>query len=795
MKRKNNKLLTLMLAGLICAATAGTVAATLPVNASADTTGKLYSLTDVFKNNNTAASVAGKDGKTALTIGNGQSIEYDRNLALQWFTAEGAHYTTLGFKFEDLNFTELEFKFEAIALHAAKDDTAVNSVKFVNADNKITVKVLNGEQENKVTEYEAGAIGAGSIITLSFAEGSEIGNYAVNLQVGEAAAEAIGEFTNIGAKYFANETITGTSKTAQSMVISAKTGTQPTVLYVNEINGQSFDGVSSDNKVEDKAAPVLVVNEDISNFLLGSQFELSYKVIDVLYSGTTDSQTVNKKTFYQYNPADETVELADNGIDYKTTIINNSTTGTYFMDTVVYWNETTGEYSKVAGEGFTKTTVYRLFGEEYASIRFSVKDETFTGDKVESYDLAWYAAPEAVKTLTVGKGDKAKTIDYIVLNRTENGPQYKAWTNADIEDYEAKLADKIAKDKLSAGSNSDLALPSLSWLIEDVNDAYSTLQFTISYKKPSSTSPATTSNVDPKSMKISVTEAGVYVFKVFANDVAGNAMMVEDENGDLVKVTASNVWDLDKIPSFEFKIEGETLRIKEGEDSDTLTSKILDETFTLGSISVVGASDQVSSYALYKLDISKYDGTGDLTTEKLSAVKYDKLQAEMKALIQAKLDAGETVSSLNFKEINKQAYINLVANLVGGETERAAVAKIFTLEIEEYNDKIEAETEAWDNSHNKYNWNADSASFTAVESGVYLIIADYWDNNSIYVNHAPAYHLVTVEPAVDFVDDGEKSDILSDLMAGCQATLDVSMIGVTLLAAGFALIKGKKEDN
>ncbi|MBO5736854.1 MAG: hypothetical protein J6S04_03490, partial [Clostridia bacterium] len=268
MKRKNNKLLTLMLAGMICAATAGTVAATLPVNASADTTAKSYSLTDVFKNNNTAASVTGKEGKTALTIGNGQSIEYDRNLAIQWFTAkDAAKYTTLKFTFADLNFTEMEFKFEAIALHAAKDDTAVNTVKFVNADNKITVKVLNGEQENKVTENVA--IDANSSIILSLAEGSEIGNYAVNLQVGEAASVGIGEFTNIGAKYFANETISGTSKTAQSMVITAKTGTEPTVLYVDEINGQGFNEVTSDNKVADKAAPVLVINEDISNFLLG----------------------------------------------------------------------------------------------------------------------------------------------------------------------------------------------------------------------------------------------------------------------------------------------------------------------------------------------------------------------------------------------------------------------------------------------------------------------------------------------------------------------------------------------
>ena len=60
MKRKNNKLLTLMLAGVLCAATAGTVAAALPVKASADTTAKSVALSEVFKADEKSPDIKGE---------------------------------------------------------------------------------------------------------------------------------------------------------------------------------------------------------------------------------------------------------------------------------------------------------------------------------------------------------------------------------------------------------------------------------------------------------------------------------------------------------------------------------------------------------------------------------------------------------------------------------------------------------------------------------------------------------------------------------------------------------------
>ena len=788
MKRKNNKLLTLMLAGVLCAATAGTVAATLPLDASADTTAQSYALNTVFNTNATASTIAGKNGKTALTFGNENSVEYDRNIAIKWFEGKGvAKYMTLKFTFEDVNFTEMAFAFEAAPMQATKEDTSVNTVKFVKAeDNKVSVKVINGdEDEALVTAYET-AIVAGSSITLSLAEAADLGSYQVNLAVGDATAENVGTFTNVGAKYFNTDDM-------ESLVISAKTaGDAKTVLFVENINGQDFNNVSEDNKVTDTAAPVLVVNEDVKGFLLGAQFELDYKEIDVLDS-TITSDTA--KTYYQYNPADEKAE-------YTSKLLSS----TYFMDTVLYTNGT--EYSKTEKDGFTKTSVFREWekknnaanngrgGEEFVSIRFTLKDDTYKGEETDTHpqnviDLAWYAESDALVAFTL---DGTET-DYIVLNRSTAGPAYTAWTGTDVTEYEAKLAKKA--EKVYAGSNSEIELPAVDWLIKDENNGYQSLQFTISYKTPSSSSAKTSSNLDADDLEISASEAGWYEFKIFASDVAGNAMYVDklDEDGNVVtaangdpvkvKVTTSNVWDLDNVPSFLYEVKSQGIKTADNEDNDTLDTQILGETYTMTAIDIVGATTEKSNYALYALNLGAYNGAGTITTDKLSGIKFAALKMEMDKLIADELaKENMTADKVDFMELSKQAYVNLVAKAIGGEAKAEDVAKIFT-PIAEYNDRITEENEtAWAESDNKYNWKASSRSFKAVESGLYLIVADYWDDEMLFAEHAPAYQLVEVASEADVIK-GEtewlKNNLVSVILFSVAAVMLILIIILLLV--------------
>ncbi len=811
MKRKNNTLLTLMLAGMLCAATAGTVAAARSVNASADTTAKSYELTKVFNSNGTTATITGKKVNetdetrvAALTMNNNNSVEFNRNLAIKWFTAKDqASYTTMKFTFGDLNFTEMEFVFESVALNAAKDNSAVNKIKFTKgADNKVSVKVLNGDDDGANVAAEPTTIAEKSTITISLTDaGCDLGEYTVNLKVGDEAAAPIGTFTNVGAKYFLNGTNDGND--LQAMVVNAKTNGTATVLFVEEINGQSFRGITDDNKVKDTAAPVLVVNDDVRGFLLGTQFELDFKEIDVL-----DDSLTSKKSFYQWNPTDTAVAMADNSVDFKNSLVPNSTTGTYFMDTIVYANADNTAFSKEAQDGYTKTTVYRVFDEEYVAIRFTLEDDTFTGTgedthKKASYDLSWYADASAVATKDLGEVET----HYVVLNRNAQGPEYNLdYTDEQINFYNDQL--KAKADKASAGSNEYVNLPSLAWLISDIDNGYQTLQFTISYKTPGSSSAKTTSNVDPKGLKISVDQAGMYEFKVFASDAAGNATFVDkldkegrveymkdehgaqilDENGQpiplKVKVTTANIWDLKEIPSFSFSVKGQGMKADDGEDSDPITTKIIGETYSMTDVTIVGAEKETSLASLYKLDLGKYTGSGTLAIEKLSGIKYNALQEKANELMADAIKGGATASTVDRQAIAKQAYINLIAEAIGGEVEK--VAEIFVA-IDEFDSRISEEenAEAWANSDNKYNWNADSKSFTTAESGLYIIVVSYWDAAVPgSVNTVPAYQLIEVESEADVIK-GEtewlKKNLVSVILFSVAAVMLILIIILLLV--------------
>lgn len=781
MKRKNNKLLTLMLAGVLCAATAGTVAAALPVKASADTTAKSVALSEVFKADENSPDIKGEKygeiNKTALTFDNEEAVRFNRNLAIKWFEGKGtAKYMTLKFTFKDVDFTEMEFTFNATALHAAKDDIAVNTIKFIKKENKVFAQVINGQGNGEEKET---AIVAGSSITLTLSEGGALGCYAVNLAIG-SETQVIGEFTNIGAKYFKKD-----SSEMKSLVMKAKTETK-TVLFVDEINGQSFDKVSDTNSVEDTAAPVLVVNEDVNTLLLGAKFELDCTAIDVLKDSLTSKQFT--KSFYQYNPADEKVsyyKISDDKYD-ALKYANEITTSTYFMDTVMYKNGT--EFSKEAKDGFTQTSVYREYGEEYVAIRFILEDDTYTGTAEDThpkayYDLAWYAEAGAVKSQTVG----TEAMDYIIVNRETDGPDYKAYTKQDVLDYEAQLKALIEKEGEEVKIGGTLKLPLLNWLIEDENDGYQTLKFTVSLKKPSSSSPTTpVDKKAPSELKIEdsyLSEAGLYEFKVFASDAAGNAMMVEDEDGKLVEVTGSNVWDLDNVPSFKFTIGEATIEL-EGNQTPSLDTLILDETYDdMPSFDLVGTTSEDSTYALYQLDLSKYKGAGSLTVEKLYKVSYKSLQTEAQKLVNAEL-ATKGYSEIDFQAINKQAYINLIASALGGdlETEKAEVAKIFVTAIEENSNNILEGEEGWVDSY-KFNWKASSQSFKAVESGYYIIMVDLWDTE-IPVGHASAYQVIEVASEADVIK-GEtewlKNNLVSVILFSVAAVMLILIIILLLV--------------
>ncbi len=757
MKRLNKKLMTLLLAG-VCATSLGM--ATVGVEASADETpvkASTFAISDVFASD---GKLDPEQNTVAFTLGNGQYARIKRDLAFKWYEGKNdARYLTIKFAFKELNFKSVTLEIESAPSVATEDGKSVNAVEFTVENGQVYATVRNGEDagEKKLTE-----ITAGSEVTLALSEGDKFDSYSVLLNGSD-----IGEFTYIGASY-----ADYTYEKIHPLEITAETeGENEAVVLLKEINGQRFDNVEN-NQITDTAAPVLVVNEDVSGFQFGTAFSLAYEKVDVLQS----SSLTEAKRYYQYNPADTET-------NYEKTL----TTSTYFMDTVYYVNGT--EVSKTAKEGFTATSVMAQEGKEYISMRVTLGDDTFddtkSGENIpfpkKVYDLSWYAQDSAVVTKSLGSVET----DYIVIDKNVEGPSFafvenvgtetvvpeaqKDALNKAVEAYQKLLADE-AKDTY-AGSNSNITLPAVDWLIKD-NGGYRGMRFTISYKTPSSTGSAkSSSGLSYNGLKLSTTEEGLYEFKIFASDKAGNTMKYYVD-GELVDVTTSNVWDIDAIPSFTFKIANLGIKVEEpSKASDRMAEKILDQTYTLSGLKVVGASNQQSKYALYRLDDSAYNGPA-ITENVLTGVKYE----DIRTAALTKLDKVGTDYETYF-DLYLDIYAEKIAAAIDGD--KAAVKACFK-EIKAYNANITESDKEW-NEYNKYKWNTSSKSFSTVEEGEYLILADFWEKD-LPMQRAAGYKVVVVESKADVIEGDSDFSIwvennkVSVILFGVAALMLIAII-------------------
>ena len=777
MKRKNKKLITLLLAGAMCATMVGGFVAQNSVRSTAAET--TYALSELFAETKGDADdetdVIGAEKKgdattetAAFTLADGDSVWYKNDLAFKWFKAKDeAQYLTMKFALKDLNFKSLTFTVESDSSVASEDEKAINSVKLVN-DNGVKAYVVNG----KTDEVEDGdkkdvTLTAGDEVVIALKEGTEYGEFKVELNGTE-----IGSFKNVGSNY-ANYSYEET----YPLTIEAKCdGTNKTVVYLNEINGQKFDNITTKEGVEgasgklvkDTAAPVLVVNEELNGFSLGSAFSLSYEKIDVLQT----SSLVETKKYYQYDPTDSATDFV------------TLSTSTYFMDTVYYTNGT--EVSAEAKEGYTATSVYKVDNKEYVAVEFTLADNAFNADDGEwaksKIDLSWYATRSEEKT--VGENKR----DYLILDRNDSGAEYIGITiengkNEFVDETEFKNQvatfqtelEKAAED-VYAGSNSYIYFPSFEWLFKDDN-GYRNLKFTISYKTASSTSAKTSSGLSASGLKLSASEEGKYEFKIFATDKEGNTMQYYLD-GEKVAVSTSNIWDIDEIPSFSYTIKNRGLKVEDKTNaSSRRDTKILYETYTFSDATVIGATSKKSDYALYKLDLDAYNDTLDanekqITRTVLSGITYEKLQKALE---------GKIVGADDYFELYIDAYAGLIADAVNGE--KSAVLKCFENKIEKYNERITEDDEEYE-AYNKYEWQKSSnASFKTMEEGEYLIVADYW-KEELPMQRAMAYKLVIVESEADVIK-GEtqwlKNNVVSVVLFSIAGVMLVLIIVLLLI--------------
>ncbi len=675
-----------------------------------------------------------------FTLRDEGSVHYRRDLALKWYEKAEASgsalanpgaekFFSMGFAFPEINFETFEITFESEEENISKDGIAKNAVVFENKAGKLTAAVRNaslGEGEIpdsakvEITDTTAD-------LTLELSEqGCNIGEFEVLLTFGGESV-SLGKFTNIGGyfiEYRSSAASTPQTPISFKSYLPEESEATEQLVLMKSLNGQTFN-INSDDRVEDNANPVLVLNEKVYSFRLGQRFSLSYEAIDVC----DDSVSVTRSYFMTSDG--ESYKKPDEGAsagDYKTL-----TTSTFFMPT--------------SDDGAE---------EAYVSIRFKLDDGSHSDYFVY---LTWYAAnDEVVKTLgtkTPAEGEgEASAFDYIVVDLLAEGPSYigiqatEGTNTVSQEATDAAEAYQVALDEaaegVSAGDGAYIYLPSLRGLISSDYADYRNLRFDIYYYKPGTAaggSASSTTSLRYNNLRIEVNEVGDYRFRVIAKDAANNEMKYFNEDGELVSLTTSNVWDINEIPEFTFSVgyNGPSIEAvgsqKEGQR---------DKTYSVSSFDIVALDGYTTDYTLYYFNPSK-------------------------------LPEGKTVPSYSeLVEMVDEANGNLEAWLSG-----------CLEEIHVYNSEVGKDDEEWDKTDNAYAWNPDSSlGFCPQKTGTYFVKLDVTDAHLVGTT-VSAYQVILVRNPTDTIPGSAKwvqNNILAIVLFSISVVLFIALIVVWVAA-------------
>ena len=311
-------------------------------------------------------------------------------------------------------------------------------------------------------------------------------------------------------------------------------------------------------------------------------------------------------------------------------------------------------------------------------------------------------------------------------------------------------------------------------MIDDDN-GYRNLRFSISYKTATS-SAQTSTNLAYNNLKLSASKQGVYEFKILAHDEAGNAMMYYNEDGKLVEVTTSNIWDIEEIPSFKYTINNQGLKVKEGQGdtpSEVRDVKTIGSSYSFSGVTIVGATTQKTAYQLYRVNLPV-----GVTQDDLAKITYEELGNEIKKRLPE--GQNETYNGDYFA-----LYLDIYKELLAKEAkvEVSVLENAFEV-VSVYNDKItEEDGDVWED--NRLEWQKTSdTTFTAAVEGTYIILADYWEELLPTVARTSAYKVIVVESEVDKIK-GEtewlKNNLVSVILFSVAAVMLIIIIVLLLI--------------
>lgn len=549
----------------------------------------------------------------AYKLGENGTVTLRKNLALKWYsfadaenktvTDQGAaQYFTLGISLANSSFNSFTVALESTQMSMSKEGKTVNEIVFTPAEGgKVNVSV-NGTQGATALSAEE--------LTLSFTGDDGNGNF--DVLVSDGTDSVTGTFTNIG-KYYAQ--YASSSATTPITPLTFKASGADVVFEIRSLNGQSFL-LDENDKVEDDVAPVLVINSEIKQLVLGEEIDLDYVAIDVCSSSVTTTRYYLVDGMPVKDGDTEVAAAFDE--DGKLVGYND-------LESDKRFNET--DFPANSFDGGKLSIAFRL-----------TDGNTNSG----YYFIEWYAGGE-LNMVNPNSVDSTPQMSFVSV--AEQGSGYQLTENtANIEAYQGAVTQASLKDgkSIQVGSGAYYYIPSLKEYITDSSCGYTDMSFTVYYRTNTSDTQTVSGSYDD--LRIPVNTEGDYAFRVVPTNKAGKVMIgyVEQADGSYLpeEISSSNVWDVKNLVTFNFSVRYYGASIEEPEEAET---GYRDVTYTVNSFEIVALTGYKTEYKLFLFeansgvsvtsisqirDAEQADGTNTLGTWKEIAVYDSSLDEE-----------------------------------------------------------------------------------------------------------------------------------------------------------------------
>ena len=493
---------------------------------------------------------------TTGSADDGMSVSFRRNLALKWYAFDGepaiggdhsVHYFELTFALENTDFDSFTVALESTQMSMSKEGKTTNEIVFTPNGGSVTA-VVNGEGDG-VT------VSASDEITIALSEpaGAEgYGDFTVSVN-----GEQAGTFTNIGL-YYAEYASSSSDTPITPLTFSADTDGEVT-FEVRSLNGQSF--ALENGEVTDDAAPVLVIDTEIKQLLLGTETDFDTVAIDVC------SSTVTTDRYYL---ADGTPATSDEGEPVDPAFEDGDLVGYNDFESDKRFFET--DFGGNMGGG--------------VSIAFELTDGNANS---AYYFIEWYA------TETDENGHiRVVHPDTVVDTPTITFEDPSAYQ----EEVDAAAVDEDG-NSVQVGEGAYYYLPSLRSYVYDATCGYTDMTFNIYYR--TYTGDTQTTSGDYNELRIELDAEGLYEFRVVPVNRAGNAMVGMFENGEGT-ISTSNVWDAENLTTFRFRVSYNGPSIEEPEEGEV---GYVDVSYDFEDFDIIALGDYQTRYKLYRLDLNE----------------------------------------------------------------------------------------------------------------------------------------------------------------------------------------------